>query len=87
MAHFGAKRQKLFEDKDIATSLDVQYFLIKSSKQSWLIFKLLTLNTVEKEQSMHISINMNTLGRDWFSCTLFLSIIWMTTTHILAENW
>ena len=49
MAHFGAKRQKLFEDKDIATSLDVQYFLIKSSKQSWLIFKLLNLNTVEKE--------------------------------------
>lgn len=87
MAHFGAKCQKLFEDKDTATFSDVQYFPIKSSKQSRLIIKLLNLNTVKKEQSTHTSINMNKFGGDWFSCTLFLSIEWMTTPHILAENW
>lgn len=81
MALFGAKCQKLFEDNDTVTSLDVQCFFIKLFKQSWPIIKLLNLNTVKREQFTHICININKFGRDWSACIPFISIAWTTMPH------
>lgn len=80
MALFGAKYQKLFEDKDTATSLGVQYFLIKSFKQSWLISKPLNLNTVKNLPTLPQTW-INLVEIDFHASFFFLEYQWHHLTH------
>lgn len=49
--------------------------------------KLPILHMVKEEQFTHISINMDTFGKDHFSCIMFFS--WTPTIgpYMLTENW